>query len=191
MKEPSVLKQVRNRFRAREVARRENSRRANDALNRSKRAIFALHRGDKKASQILINEASALFATCEKRFRKFPELEQEGVYRAALEEYAEAILFMEYVQTGTIQGKLDKRAMHPSVFLGGLCDTTGEIVRDAVRQATDGSYESISHAYELVEMVVVFLLDLDLTGPLRNKDDQAKRNLRHLEQMMYEVSLRK
>ena len=46
-------------------------------------------------------------------------------------------------------------------------------------------------SYELVEMVVAFLLVLDLTGPLRNKFDQDKRNLRNLEQMLYEISLRK
>lgn len=185
----AIFSAIGKAYRDREAAFRRVSSLANEALRLSKRAIFAMHRDDLKDAKRLLNEASARFRSCEKSMRSFAGLEEVGVYHAALEEYAESLLFLRYLETGSF-GKIEARAMRPSVYLGGLSDATGELVRHAVRRATDGDQGEVERAYVAAEQVVAFLLDLDLTGNLRTKFDQAKKNLRTLEQMRYELSLR-
>jgi len=186
----STFSAIGKAYRDREAAFRRMSGLASDALRLSKRAIFAMHRDDLKDARRLLAEASAQFKACEKNMRSFNGLEEAGVYHAALEEYAEALLFLRYLDKGAF-GLIEARAMRVSVYLGGLSDATGELVRHAVRRATDGDQGEVERAYKAAEQVVAFLLDLDLTGNLRTKFDQAKKNLRTLEQMRYELSLRK
>jgi predicted translin family RNA/ssDNA-binding protein len=142
-----------------------------------------------QSASSLLEQASALFKQCEKTFVRLRELSSEGAYRAALEEYAEARLFECYLAAGKL-GKLEPRAMDPSVYLAGLCDTTGEMVRYAVRQVTLGNPQAVHDVHETVATVIEFLLDLDLTGYLRTKFDQAKKNLGRLEEMTYDLAIR-
>ncbi len=190
MKEPAVFSSIRKRFRAREDARRECSRHAAEALHHAKRVIFALHRDDQKTAGERLRESEEAFHKCEALMKKFPDLSHEGSYRAALEEYAEALLYREFLTEGQLTGRIHDRALAPDIFLGGLSDVSGEIVRYAVRRATGGAREEVVKAKEVVDLIVTLLLDLDLTGHLRQKADQAKRNLHTLEQMLYELSLR-
>ena len=183
---PAAFRKLQSAFRARETARRETTARSNDALNRSKRAIFALHRNDLPAARRLLRDVDVLFRANERTARRFPVLAYEGAYRAALEEYAEALLFEQYLTHGKF-GPIEPRAMDADVYLSGLCDATGEIVRHAIRRATDGDVRAVHAAANVVEMTITYLLDLDLSGYLRTKFDQAKKNHRQLEQMLYEL----
>lgn len=189
MKRPSVFVQIQKTYQTQSKARRELMTRSNDALSTSKRAIFALHRGDTSAANELFSHAEAQFVAIEKTLRSLPELKEEGSYRAALEEYAEARIFAGYVKSGKIV-KLESRANAPSIYLAGLADATGEIVRWATHQVTLGNDGTVKDAQEVVAMVIEYMLDLDLTGYLRTKFDQAKKNLSRLEQMTYDLAIR-
>ena len=183
----SIYKKIAKDYSARAKARRENINQANLALSLSKRSIFAQHRDDLKTAEKLLKDVLDHLKNCEKSFKKFPELAYEGSYLAALEEYAEAQLFINYLKKKTVVS-IDYRCMRPQTYLGGLSDMTGEISRYAIRQATQGNYEEVKKATKTVEEVISFLYQLDLTGYLRTKFDQAKKNLRHLEQMNYEIN---
>jgi predicted translin family RNA/ssDNA-binding protein len=190
MKRPRIFTTIKRQYHAHNASRREVIARSNDALSKSKRAIFALHREDMKGAEALLKEASGLFAQSEKKFKKFPELKEQGAYRAALEEYAEALLFKAYLETGELPAKLDDRVMDPSIYLAGLSDMTGELVRYAVRQVTLGNTIVVEESYQAVSMIVEFFLDMDLTGYLRTKFDQSKKNLSRLENMTYDLAIR-
>lgn len=171
-------------------ARRAIAGNADQAIRRAKQAIFALHRDDRAEADRLLVETKSLLAACDAPMKKFADLRAEGPYVAALEEFAEASLFAGYLKNGKL-GVIDRRAMEPGTYLAGLCDATGEIVRHAMRQVTLGNRAEVARAFETVEAVITYLLDMDLTGYLRTKFDQAKRNLRSLEQMNYEIAVRK
>ncbi len=189
MKNPTIFANIKKQYQSREADRRIVMSKSNEALSKSKRAIFALHRDDLKSAVALMHEADALFLHCEKLFKSNASLKEEGSFRAALEEYAEAQLFLLYTQQEPVD-KIAERAMEPAIYLGGLSDCTGEIVRYAMKQVTAGHVKEAARARETVEMIIEFMLDLDLTGYLRTKFDQAKKNLRSLEEMMYELALR-
>ncbi len=188
MKRPSAFKNVQTKYQAHSRARRELIARSSDALSKSKRAIFALHRDDQKGAQEFLASAAKQFGAIEKTFRSIAELRDEGSYRAALEEYAEGRLFAGFLEHGKIVA-LEARANAPSIYLAGLADTTGELVRYATRQVTLGHPEVLQEVQETVSMVIEFMLDLDLTGYLRTKFDQAKKNLSRLEQMTYDLAI--
>ncbi len=189
MKPPALFSRIKKTYQAYGGARRKLIARSNEALSASKRAIFALQRGDKATAKKLLSEASKLFATSEAGFKTFPHLKHEGSHAAALEEYAEALLFQMYVEKGVL-GQLEARVSDPKVYIAGLSDATGEIVRYTLRQITEGKTDEVKHARDTVEMVIEFMMSLDLTGYLRTKFDQAKKNLRKLEEMMYDLSIR-
>lgn len=180
---------MRSQYHAFAQIRREVIARSNEALSKSKRAIFALHRDDETAALTLLKEAADHFGQAERVMKRAESLRFEGAYRAALEEYAEALLFAQYLKTGKMAA-IDVRAMDPLVYLAGLSDATGEIVRYTVRQVTQGHTDRVLHARDTVEMIIEFMLDLDATGYLRTKFDQAKGNLKRLEDIMYDLSLR-
>lgn len=169
--------------------RRELQQIASEALAASKRAIFAFHRDDDTGAAEQLAFAHGRLKQGGTIVKKVPKLAQEGSWRAAQEEYAEADLLRQYLQKGTL-GKVDGIADDPELYLGGLSDTTGELVRRAVLHATEGDHETVERIFVDVRYVVEVLMEMDLTGNLRTKLDQAKQNLRKLEEIRYDLSLR-
>ena len=76
-------------------------------------------------------------------------------------------------------------------YLGGLCDLTGELVRQAINRAAKGNFEEVGKMKKIINEIMVELVEFDMTGYLRTKYDQAKNNLRKIEQNEYEVRMRK
>lgn len=186
MKLPSFFSFVQKNYEQLQQERQIMFGRSNQMLRQAKQAIFALHRQGFSEAEQHLQEANTIFVHLQKQLHKFPLLACEGSYRAALEEYAEAILFFQFLCWGTWK-KLETSLLEPSIFLGGLSDATGEMVRYAVRQATQGNKKEVEKIYGTIERVVEYLLQMDLTGSLRQKNDQAKRNLQSLERILYDM----
>src|SRR5690606_29884066 len=123
-----------------------------------------------------------------------PELADEGAYRAALEEYAEAALYRVWVRDGSVGpvAGFEEMGIDHEIYLGGLADLTGEMQRRQVRFATDGRpVADIGAVTTAIGEIVEQLLQMDLTGYLRTKFDQSKNNLRRAEDVLYDVTLRR
>lgn len=180
------------RHKAYAAARHELIRLAGDAQGASKRAIFALHRDDVAGADALFAEAGAALAAIQKTCKTTEGLSEEGSYRAALEEYAEAALYRDYVKTGAVSdlSALDV-VVDDDAYLGGLSDLTGELQRRQVKAATDGNVEEVKRTCAAIQAIVEALLAMDLGGYLRTKFDQAKNSLRRAEDVLYEVTLRR
>lgn len=172
----------------------DRSRRALQALSSeilsgSKRAIFALHRedGDAAAKELVI--AREKLAAGWKLVKQESRIAQEGMWRAAQEEFAEADLFAQYLEKGSV-GKVSEVADDPDVFIGALSDLSGELSRRAVLLASKRDAKAVERIFSDVTEIVSFLLQMDLTGSLRTKVDQAKQNLRKLEEIRYDLAIR-
>jgi len=163
---------------------------AREILQNAKKAIFVLQAGDLKQAAKLILEAESFIAAQEKKYAHSSVLAQEGSWSASLEEFAEAKLFQAAL-TGKTLDCLSSKTFTFSTRIGALADLTGELVRAAVARATVGDFKTPEKYRAITAEVVRFFLDLYLTGYLRTKSDEAKRNLRRLEDMVYELSLKK
>lgn len=169
--------------------RRELQQCSAEVLSMSKRSIFALHREDAVVSARELQTAAQAIDRGWDVIRQEAILTQEGAWRAAREEYAEASLLAEYLKKGSLQTHPDKDR-DPDILIGGLSDFLGELVRLAVLAATRGDRAPIEQFYTDAVELMDFLLQMDLTGHLRTKVDQAKQHVKRLEEIRYDISLR-
>ncbi len=187
----SFFKDIEKRYVTYERAYRELVAGSNAALNAAKRAIFALHRGDAKGGAVLVAESERILTGFEPLFKKEPLLRSEGAYRAGVEEFVEANLFAQFLDRKPLGRLAGLGEVDAELYLGGLSDLTGELVRYAMSRATAHDDKEVRRAKETLDAVMEFLIGLDLTGYLRTKFDQAKNSARRMDEIMYDRSLRK
>lgn len=163
---------------------------ANDALRQAKQAIFSIHRQDTGVARKTLDIVNKTFVQLQKTTLKSnPELAQQGAYLASVEEYLEAELFYQAVLGQPIVA-IKNLNVGVDQYIGALSDMTGELTRQAVLRATDKDYETVKRYTEIVEEVIGALIQFDLVSHLRQKYDDAKRNLKRLEGIQYDISLR-
>lgn len=185
----SFFKQLKKDFERYVGYRRVIIKNSGDALHKSKRAIFALHRDDLAGAEKLLKEAEEIFGYLDKKIKERGILNGEGSYKAALEEYVEARLFYNLLTKEEVD-KIKKLSVPFDSYLGGLCDLTGEILRRAVNQVSRGNYGEAEKAKEVIEEIMGELIEMNLTGYLRVKYDGAKRSLKKIEEILYDVKIR-
>jgi len=157
-------------------------------LHNSKRIIFALHRGDiQKAGKNLI-ETEKILQKLEKKF-SHKRISEEGSYRAGAEEYVEAKMFY-LIIAGEKIDRIKKINLDPVIYLGGICDLTGELARKAVNEAANGNLDEVEKMKRAINEIMAELIEFDMVGYLRTKYDQAKNSLRKVEQIDYEIKIR-
>lgn len=171
------------------VKRRGVIKEAGDAQHLAKKAIFALQRDSAAEAKDYLAQAEKILANLNEKHKKDPGIFEEGSYKAALEEFVEAHIFNQYLQKKTIS-KLSNIKAEADVFVSGLCDVPGELLRYAIKSATEKKYDEVKKCHQTAEEIVGELVDMDLTGYNRQKFDQAKQALHKLEQILYEVSIR-
>lgn len=158
---------------------------SNIVLHASKRVIFAIHRNDMSKAKKSLKTIEKTLIQSEKTF-SHNRLTREGSYRACTEEYAEAKIFYNIVANQEID-EIPNINLEPDTYLGGICDVTGELVRFAINKAADGKKEEAKKAKMLINDIMGELVEFDMTGYLRAKYDQAKNNLKKIEQINYEI----
>jgi len=164
-------------------------KRSNTALHYSKRIIFALHRKNVAEAELKMKEVEKSFKEIAVKYKKEPKVFNEGSYKAAVEEYVEAKMFYNFLQ-GKKMGKIMEVNVEPFIYIAGLADVPGEMLRYAVMSATNKDFEMVKKCVEGGSEIVGEMMEFNLTSYLRTKLDQAKGAVRKLEQVRYEVSLR-
>lgn len=180
---------LRKEYAAYDTARRELIKTSGDILSRAKQAIFAFHRTDMVHGAALLKEADALIRRASVAFRTTKGLDYEGSYRAALEEYVEARLLERFL-AGKPVGAVVAPGIDEDIYLGGVLDFTGEVVRRAVAAASRRDTKEVARCQAAITAVAGELITMNITGPLRPKYDQLRQNLRKIEEIVYDLSLR-
>jgi len=183
------IKELKKEHDAHGSERRQIISLSNIVLHDSKRVIFALHRGDVKKAGESLKEIEKILISLEKKFG-YARLAQEGSYKAGVEEYVEAKMFFKTVGGEKVDA-IKGITINAESYLGGICDLTGELVRQAVNQAAAGKFKEVAKIKGFVDGIMAELVEFDIAGYLRTKYDQARGNLRKIEQINYEINLRK
>ena len=183
------IQQLKKDYDKHEGERRQIISLSNQVLHDSKRAIFALHRGDVNRAKTLLNQTEKILGEIEKKFG-YDRLILEGAYKAGTEEYVEAKMFYQ-VLTGAKVDKVGKIKIDLAGYLGGICDLTGELVRRAINEAASGNLSEAEKMKKIINEIIGELVEFDMTGYLRTKYDQARASLRKIEQINYEIKTRK
>lgn len=186
----SKLTSLKNNLHTYSEDRRDIIKLSGDALHIAKRCIFSLHRDNLIEAQEKLVAAEKILTEINVKHKKTVGLLSEGAYEASLEEYVEAKLFFSFVTKKKIM-LVTKISITDDLFLAGLCDVPGELYRYALKAATKRDFKTVSECAAASEEIIGSLIEFNLTSYLRNKFDQAKQAGQKLEQVMYEVSLRK
>jgi len=168
--------------------RREVIKSSDDALYNAKRAIFAMHRDNTKEAEEKLTNSKNLLEGLLKKYSKYQEVDEEGSFKAGLEEYVEANLFYQFLTTGKI-GKITNITIPERSYVGGLCDVPGELYRYAIKSATEKDMDKVRQCANMAQEITGELIEFNLTSYLRNKFDQAKMATQKIEQIVYELSL--
>lgn len=182
------LSLVGKHYAALDKTRRQLQALSAEILGTAKRSVFATQRKDEKASMKELATAVMKIKEVKKLVIKEPRLAGEGMWRAALEEYAEASMYHQAMTTGKV-GDVAELPNDPDLYLGALSDCTGELTRSAVLAATERNVKEVKRLTAAVREAVEFMLTLNLTGTMRTKFDQAKSNLRKLEEVAFSLSM--
>lgn len=182
------LEQLKKDYRANESERRQIISASNNILFEAKKTIFALQRQDFKIAEEKLGDIEKALKNLAERFGQ-ARLNREGAYKAAVEEYLEGQTFSAAIKNKKIEA-VKGLSLDYEGYLGGICDTIGELVRYATNQATKGKFSEVAKIKKIADDIMNQLLDFDLTGYLRTKYDQSRGHLRKLEQMAYEIKLR-
>ncbi|MFH1412589.1 MAG: hypothetical protein ABIG10_00980 [bacterium] len=162
---------------------------SNAILHDSKRTIFAIHKPDLETAKSSLENIENRIKKLQKNFG-YNRLIEEGAYQAAVEEYVEAKTFYWTTKKQNIK-KIIKIKLSTTAYLGGISDLTGELLRQAINAAAQNNLELVKNNHKIINDILNHLVNFDMTGYLRTKYDQAKNNLRKIEQINYEINLKK
>ncbi|MCB9358725.1 hypothetical protein H6503_02245 [Candidatus Woesearchaeota archaeon] len=154
-------------------------------IKESKLIIYALQR-DKA------DEASKHVKSIKEMMKKLPESAVDtNMATVARQEFVEAMTFYHFVKDDKI---VDKDELHVCSYdyLLGICDLTGELMRKAVNFVIKDKIDGAEKIRDTVDDIYHEFLKLNLrNGELRKKADQIKWNLEKLENMMYDLKIKR
>jgi len=167
----------------------EVSKKSRDIVRLSKELIYSTNRGDLKSAGeklVLIRKERRILD----RIASKPKLRYYYPYILAIQEYVEAAAFHEIIAKGRIPTRRELSA-ETDVYLMGLSDLSGELVRKAVDDMIRERYEHALFMKDVVAEIYGLIMGIDFEGgDTRKKADQVKWNLNKLEDLIYDAKIR-
>jgi predicted translin family RNA/ssDNA-binding protein len=177
---------IRNEMHKIDLKREDIIQLSREIITLSKQIIYAAQRNDMK-------EAASVASTIKTKVKKLKKINIDtdtNINSVAFQEYVEAIAFLEFVKDRKIPTR-SSLGVSAEDYLSGLCDLTGELVRKAVYDVIHKKFDEASKIKELVHEIYGEFLKLHLrNGELRKKSDSIKWNLKKLEEVMYDISMK-
>ncbi len=176
---------------ARDDERREVLIKASRGVQKTaKNAIYAAMRGDLDRAEGMVAEArAAAVRDLLPGVEAAPAL-RFGSVSGALEEWAEAAIFVAFLRTGRVPSPADLAICNREEYLGGVMDFLGELNRHAVLVATARDMAGVQRCRDVADALNAQLMTFEFrNGGLRRKYDGVKYTLRKLEQILYELTL--
>ncbi len=180
------FKKIRNEMHKIDIKREDVIHLSRDAINISKQIIYAVQRNE-------IKEAEKSIKDIKEKIKKLKNINiktDTSINSVAFQEYVEAIAFYEFAKNSKIPTRASL-GVSAEDYLMGLCDLTGELVRKAVYDVIHKKFDEAARIKELVHDIYGEFLKLHLrNGELRKKSDSIKWNLKKLEEVMYDISMK-
>lgn len=177
---------IRHEMHKLDLKREEVIQLSREIITISKQIIYAAQRND-------LNEADKAIKLIKSKVNKLKKININtdiNINSVALQEYVEAVAFYEFVKNKKIPTKASL-GVSAEDYLIGLCDLTGELVRKAIYDVIHKRFDEAERIKELVHGIYGEFLKLHLrNGELRKKSDSIKWNLKKLEEVMYDISMK-
>ncbi len=160
-------------------------------LKQAKLLIYSIHRNEMKKAGVALKNLKKEKSALDKITKSNPKLLREGSYSAACQEYIEAVVFFEF-ERGVVLSSAKKLNVSTSDYLMGLADLTGELVRLAIACAIKDQHDKVEYIRKNVSELWGDMLNFDFrNSALRRKFDSIKYNLAKIEQVSYDIKVKK
>lgn len=161
-----------------------------DIIKVSKQIIYNTHRNDLPKAEENVKKIKELMDKFKEIAEKSPGLLYSGNFRVTTQEFVESICYFSFVKDKKIPSKKELNVSTEGYLLG-LCDLTGELVRNAIISATNEKYEDVKSIHSLVKEIFNNLLQFDFrNSELRRKFDGIKYELKKLEDLVLQLKLK-
>ena len=181
------FKQIRDEMHKFDAKREDIINLSREIITISKQVIYAAQRNDLRTAQNAIK-------TIKEKINKLKKINiatDTNINAVAFQEYVEAVAFYEFVKNKNIPTRASL-GVSAEDYLSGLCDLTGELVRKAVYDVIHKKFDEAAKIKELVHDIYGEFLKLHLrNSELRKKSDAIKWNLKKLEEVMYDISMKR
>lgn len=162
-----------------------------DILKFSKAAIYEIHRNSISSAESNLKNVKKIISKADGLLKKEPLLGSVGAYNEALEEYVEACCYLGFMKDDKLLTAKDV-GVATQVYLLGVCDLVGELVRKAINSSIDSDYKTAKKIKDFVADVYAELMMFDFrNSPVRRKFDSIKYGLEKLEILMLDIKLKK
>uniref|UniRef100_A0A7S1NCU6 Translin n=1 Tax=Eutreptiella gymnastica TaxID=73025 RepID=A0A7S1NCU6_9EUGL len=182
------MEQIRMQVEEYDATRDAIIKRSRDITKCSKNAIYCLHRDDSKKAEVQLSEAKTAAEELMPHILADRTL-RFGSFEGGLEEYAEALIFQNFLKSGTIMPKKQIPLVELTEYIGGLVDFTGEVGRYAVAKATRREIQAVERCHAVLDRLSGEMLLLRVNSQMAKKAEALATNLRKLEIVLYELSL--
>jgi len=173
-----------------DVKREEVIQLSRKIITLSKQVIYAAQRNGPEEAEAAVKEIKSDVAKLRKIRTPSGVSIDTNINSVAFQEYVEAICFYEFVKNNRLPSKASLK-VNAEDYLSGLCDLTGELGRKAIYDVIHKKFDEAEKIKELVHDIYGEFLKLHLrNGELRKKSDSIKWNLKKLEEVMYDVSMK-
>jgi len=165
-------------------------RKSRDIVKLSKQIIYCIHRDELDSAKRFCDSIFVELKALDVIALKSPELLYSGSYKVAVQEFVEALCYYRFVSEGRVPSK-SELGVSSDFYLLGLCDLSGELVRNAINKASNGEFAAVEMVKDLVVEIYERLLQFDFrNSELRSKFDGLKYDVKKLEDVVFQIKLK-
>jgi translin len=174
----SILKEVKKKLAQQDGVRENAQQNMRKATSLSKQSILLMHQKKYVKARKLIENTKEIISKLQDSAKKSPRIIHCGMFSVALQEYAEANIFL-----GLIQGARfvtpDEIKVPAVDYILGLADVIGEYRRLVLDVLREGNAEKGKDCLQTMDKIYIELMAMDeaymLVPGLRRKCDLARR----------------
>ena len=173
-----ILKVAKEQLIQKDAVREKAQKKMRKTTSLSKQAILLMHQKKYGKAERLIEDAKEKIDELKNMANEFPDIIYSGMFSSALQEYAEATIFMKLVEESRFVSA--KEINVPLIeYILGLADTIGEIRRLTLDALREGKVTKGEKLLEIMDEIYVELTGMDeayiLVPGLRRKCDVARK----------------
>jgi translin len=174
----AVLEEVKQDLMQKDQIREETHEAMRKATSLSKQAILLIHQKKRAEAEKMVKDATEKISNLQDCAKQYPDIIYGGMFSAALQEYAEANIFLTLIKEGRFV--TPKEINVPSIdYTLGLADVVGEYRRLALDALREGDAKKGEECLQMMDEIFIELLALDeaymLVPGLRRKSDVARK----------------
>jgi translin len=174
----TVLKEVKKELMQKDKVRENAQESMRKATSLSKQAILRIHQKKFDEAKKLIETATEAISQLQGLAGEYPEIIYSGMFSAALQEYAEANIFLKLIEESRFVSP--KEINVPAVdYVLGLADAVGEYRRLTLDALREGNVTKGEKCLELMDEIFIELMAMDeaymFVPGLRRKCDVARK----------------